>query len=121
MPGSGSFIRPSPSITYGQSFLRALISKYVELPRPSGRKETIILGSSNGIIEVEAVGLDKVRDKLAKLEYLRGISLDTEDVAYPNPPGEIRKTCRSKSKKLLSPYGYESAILPRCTQPRYFG
>ncbi|KAH8117073.1 RNI-like protein [Phellopilus nigrolimitatus] len=95
VPGSGSFIRPSPSITYGQSFLRALISKYVELPRPSGRKETVILGSSNGIIEVEAVGLDKVRDKLAKLEYLRGISLDTEDVAYPDPPGEIRKTCRN--------------------------
>ncbi|EJD02198.1 RNI-like protein [Fomitiporia mediterranea MF3/22] len=92
-PGSGSFIRPSPSISYGQTFLRALISKYVELPHTTGQKETVILGSSNGAIEVEAIGLDKVRGKLARLERLREISLDTEDVAFADPSGDIRKTC----------------------------
>ncbi|KAI5119941.1 hypothetical protein M0805_002130 [Coniferiporia weirii] len=95
VPGSGSFIRPSPSISYGQSFLRALMSKYVELPHTFGQRETVILGSSNGTIEVEAVGLDKVRSKLAKLERLREISLDADDVAWADPPGETAKTCPS--------------------------
>ncbi|KAL5511371.1 hypothetical protein ACEPAH_4587 [Sanghuangporus vaninii] len=93
VPGSGSFIRPSSAISYGQSFLSALVSKYVELPRSSGQKETVILGSSSGAIEVEAIGLDKVRGKLARLEHLREISLDAEEVAYADSPGEIMRTC----------------------------
>lgn len=58
-------------------------------------KETVILGSSNGVIEVEAVGLNKVRGKLARLESLREISLDSEDVALVDPPGKINFTCPS--------------------------
>lgn len=58
-------------------------------------KETVILGSSNGVIEVEAVGLNKVRGKLARLESLREISLDSEDVALADPPGKINFTCPS--------------------------
>jgi hypothetical protein len=51
------------------------------------------LGSSKGAIEVEAVGLDKIRGKFAKLQTLREVSLDGENVAASDPPGEIRKTC----------------------------
>ncbi|THH06709.1 hypothetical protein EW145_g3896 [Phellinidium pouzarii] len=91
--GTGSFIRPSPSISYGQSFLHALISKYVDLPHTTGHKETVILGSSNGAIEVEAVGLDKVRAKLARFERLREISLDVDEVAWADPLGDIKKAC----------------------------
>lgn len=59
-------------------------------------KEMIVLGSSNGAIEVEAVGFDKVRSKLANLERLREISLISENVAWVDPPGRIRETCPSK-------------------------
>ena len=99
VPGSGSFIRSTPSVSYGQSFLQALISKYVDpfhSSGASGNKETIVLGSSNGAIEVEAVGFDKVRSKLSNLERLREISLISEDVAWVDSPGKIRETCPSK-------------------------
>ncbi|CCM04714.1 uncharacterized protein FIBRA_06901 [Fibroporia radiculosa] len=93
VPGAGSFIRQSPAITYGQSFLTSLISKYIELPRGSTAVEKVILGSSNGAIEVEAVGLDRIRGNLAQLERLREISLDGENVATADPPGTITNTC----------------------------
>lgn len=100
--GSGSFIRPSSSITCGQSFLSALLSKYVEVRHGSEQKETVVLGSSNGSIEVEAVGLDKIRGKLAKLERLREVSLDTDNVAFADPTGSIRNTCPSEQCALNS-------------------
>lgn len=58
------------------------------------------MGSSNGTIEVEAVGLDKVRGKFANLQKLREISLDNELVAEGNLTGQINKTC--PSERLLS-------------------
>lgn len=67
----------------------------------SGERETVILGSSNGSIEVEAIGLDKVRGKLSRLDHLRAVSLGSESVAFPDPPGEIKKTCPSKSDSRL--------------------
>jgi tubulin-specific chaperone E len=100
IPGSGSFIRLTLSVCFGQSFLQALISKYVDESQSTKSKETITLGSSNGAIEVEAVGLDKVRGKLSRLERLRGISLDSENVAFPDPPGEIMKTCPSERETI---------------------
>lgn len=53
------------------------------------------LGSSNGAIEVEAVGLDRVRSKLAKLEKLREVSLDGEEIARSDPPETMRSVCPS--------------------------
>lgn len=95
---AGSFIRPTPSISYGTSFLKALYSKYVELPHGSESQEKVLLGSSNGAIEVEAVDLDKIRGKFAHLDRLREVSLDNENVSrYDEPPGTIRATCPSKS------------------------
>ena len=70
--------------------------EFSQISGVSGKKEMIVLGSSNGAIEVEAVGFDKVRSKLAKLERLREISLTSEDVAWTDQPGRIRETCPSK-------------------------
>lgn len=94
MPNSGSFIRPSASITLGRSFLQALSSKYVEIPLETSN-EKVVLGSSNGSIEVEAVGMNKVRSKLSRLERLREVSLDKENVARGDEPGHIRHRCPS--------------------------
>ncbi|KZT69805.1 RNI-like protein [Daedalea quercina L-15889] len=92
VPNAGSFIRPSSNISYGHSFLEALASKYIDVPHGSGL-EKVVLGSSNGTIEVEAVGLDRIRGKLAHLERLREVSLDGEGVASADPPGAIAKAC----------------------------
>ena len=95
VPGSASFVRQTPSVKYGTTFIRALLSKYVEdIHGPQGQ-EFVVLGSSNGVIEVEAVNLDKIRKKLSLVESLREVSLDGEDVACADSPGEIGKTCPS--------------------------
>ena len=77
----------------------ALYEKYVEVPHAQDQKETVILGSSNGIIEVEAVGLDKVRRKLSKLERLRQVSLDGMDIAHADPSGTLASICSSQCRK----------------------
>lgn len=96
MPGSGSFIRPTANISYGVSFLAALTEKYIEIPRNSAGKEIVTLGSSKGAIEVEAVGLDKIRARLSRLDTLREVSLDNRDVSVADAPGTIGKTCPGK-------------------------
>ncbi|KAF5380808.1 hypothetical protein D9615_004115 [Tricholomella constricta] len=95
VPNSGSFIRPSANISYGQSFLQAMSSKYIETPHGSGSQEKVVLGSSQGTIIVEAVRLDKVRGKLADLGRLREVSLDDQYVARCDAAGTIRETCPS--------------------------
>ncbi|KAH9180398.1 hypothetical protein EDB89DRAFT_2238261 [Lactarius sanguifluus] len=91
--GAGSFIRPLPSLQYGKTFLEALTGKYIEQLHGSDTQETVILGSSNGAIRVEAVNLDKIRGKFASLESLQEVSLDKENVFGPDAPGETRKRC----------------------------
>lgn len=84
--------------------MHALVNKYVEqLPTQAldatGKAqpvETVILGSSNGAIVVEAPSLDRIRQKLGKLENLRHASLDGEEVSSAGEPGEIRQRCPSK-------------------------
>jgi hypothetical protein len=62
----------------------------------SSPAEHFILGSSEGRIEVEAPGLDKVRRKVANVERLREISLDGEGVASAhNDDAATWKLCRS--------------------------
>ncbi|TFK76354.1 hypothetical protein BDN72DRAFT_830912 [Pluteus cervinus] len=95
IPNAGSFIRPSANVTYGQTFVDAMTSKYIEEPHGSGSPEKVVLGSSDGAIEVEAVDLDKVRRKLAALERLREVSLDNESVAKADLPGTVSRTCPS--------------------------
>ena len=93
VPNSGTFIRPTATLFYGISFLSALSSKYIEVPHGSDVQEKVILGSSGGAIEVEAVGLDRIRGNLARLERLREVSLDNEFVSKADPPGQIARTC----------------------------
>ncbi|KAK0496897.1 hypothetical protein EDD18DRAFT_1073528 [Armillaria luteobubalina] len=93
IPNSGSFIRPSSNVSYGRSFLEALQSKYIELPHGSESTEKVILGSSRGAIEIEAVNLDKIRQKFSNLGRLREISLDNELVCKGDEPGAIKETC----------------------------
>ena len=45
---------------------------------------------------VEAVRLDKIRGKLASLERLREVSLDSEKPARADPIGAIRNACPSE-------------------------
>ncbi|KAJ7578440.1 outer arm dynein light chain 1 [Mycena floridula] len=93
IPNSGSFIRPTAvGISYGSEFLEALFGKYIENPHGSQSQETVLLGSSHGNIQVEAVRLDKIRTKFANLDRLREISLDNELVARSSEPGSIRRT-----------------------------
>ncbi|EMD38216.1 hypothetical protein CERSUDRAFT_113365 [Gelatoporia subvermispora B] len=92
VPNSGSFIRPSSSVSYGTTFMTALTSKYIESVH-GGAMEKVILGSSGGAIEVEAVGLDKIRNKLSRLERLREVSLDNEGVSSADEPGVVQRTC----------------------------
>lgn len=80
---------------YGKTFLGALTGKYIEQLHGSHTQETVILGSSNGAIQVEAVNLDKIRGKFANLERLQEVSLDKENVSGADAPGEIRKKCPS--------------------------
>jgi hypothetical protein len=91
-PNSGSFIRPSASVNYGTSFLRALTAKYNDsAPDPEER-----ISSRSSKIRIEVVGLDKVRVKLSNLEQLREVGLDGEDVATCDHRGEIRRLCPSE-------------------------
>jgi len=94
VPGAGSFIRFSQNIYFGNSFLEALKSKYIEPFHGIRSQEVIILGSSQGAVQVEAVNLDKVRNKLARLSSLREVSL--EGVAKVDPQGMIGTTCPSE-------------------------
>ncbi|KAL4067794.1 hypothetical protein J3A83DRAFT_4096673 [Scleroderma citrinum] len=93
VPNAGSFIRPSKSLCFGVSFLTALSAKYVEKMHDTPTQEKIILGSSKGAIAVEAVGFDKVRNRLRALDRLREVSLDNEKIACGDDLGEIGRTC----------------------------
>jgi tubulin-specific chaperone E len=94
-PSSGSFVRPGPAICWGRSFIDAFRDKYQEPLHGSQSPETVVLGSSNGTVVVEAVNLDKVRRKLADFTRLRQISLDDALVEFAGPPGEISSTIPS--------------------------
>lgn len=96
IPNAGSFIRPSAPLSFGRSFLTALTMKYVEAEHGSDTLEKVVLGSSKGTIEVEAVGLDKIRRNLGNLGRLREVSLDYELVATGDAKSDILATCPSE-------------------------
>ena len=75
-------------------------------------QEFVVLGSSNGIIQVEAVNLDKIRKKLSLVENLREVSLDGENVAFADSPGEIGKTCPSSFSQTSVLFGCRIYALP---------
>jgi tubulin-specific chaperone E len=65
------------------------------VPHNSSTPETVVLGSSNGAIQVEAVNLDKIRSSLARLDRISEVSLNKEYVAFADQSGKIQKTCPS--------------------------
>lgn len=87
----------------GVSFLQALSEKYIEQLHGEETQETVVLGSSLGAIQVEIVGLDKVRTKLSRLERLKLASLDGTLVAHPDAKGKIKDTCPSACSHDPSP------------------
>ena len=72
-----------------------MTSKYVEALHGSATQETVVLGSSQRTIEVEAVSLDKIRQKFARLDQLREISLEHASVVKGDEPGRIFESCPS--------------------------
>jgi hypothetical protein len=80
-----------------------LTSKYVEALHGSDTQETVVLGSSQGTIEVEAVSLDKIRQKFARLDQLREISLEHANVVKGDELGRILKTCPSMLSIHITP------------------
>ena len=118
LPNSASFIRPTAhGISYGTSFLNALFSRYIEIPHGAETQETVLLGSSNGAIEVEAVGLDKIRGKFSNLERLREVSLENQLVSRADDTGSIRKICPSRVKLICTTI---FLTFPRHTWAGYF-
>lgn len=78
--------------------LEALYEKYTDrsqVPKdavsnePLEQPEMITLGSSNGAIQVEAVDLAKVRRKFARLDRLKEVGLEEEDIATLTAPHHL--------------------------------
>ena len=80
-----------------------MTSKYVEALHGSDTQETVVLGSSQGTIEVEAVSLDKIRQKFARLDQLREISLEHANVVKGDEPGRILQSCPSMLSTHITP------------------
>ncbi|KAG8800092.1 hypothetical protein FRC16_003748 [Serendipita sp. 398] len=93
-PTGASFLRPSaPSLHFGRTFIAALREKYLEDLHATSTKEAIVLGSSDGAIEVEAVDMNKVRNKFAQLEKLKEVGLENYMISKAGPAGEIKAIC----------------------------
>ncbi|EJD53136.1 RNI-like protein [Auricularia subglabra TFB-10046 SS5] len=91
IPNAGSFIRETAALNRGRAFLEAFYDKYLDEPLlPAGGIEKVTLGSSNGVIEVEAVNLNKIRSKLSNFARLREVSLDGQAVAKAGRPEDLR-------------------------------
>jgi hypothetical protein len=91
VPHSGSFIRPSASISTGVPFLAALRSKY--LANSDAERYATDFGR-----EIEVVGLDKVRERMRDLANLGVVGLEGECVcgAGEKHADEIAFVCPSK-------------------------
>jgi hypothetical protein len=85
VPGGGSFIKYSPEtssvaplLEAGPSFVDVINERYAHADSKgfTGEMETVVLGSSNGNIIVEAPRLDKIRQKLTNLENLKEAALE---------------------------------------------
>lgn len=80
----------------GRSFVSALREKYIEVKHDGQAIESITLGSSDGAIEVEAVNMNKVRNKFARLDILKEVGLENYMIGIAGNNGEISQTCPSK-------------------------
>ncbi|KAK9717860.1 hypothetical protein K7432_005907, partial [Basidiobolus ranarum] len=101
VPHSASFIRPSPKIKFGGTFLKALQHKYVQpSSTPTGNSDLSqdtykIQFGANPKIEVEAVGFEKVHKRQSNLEKLLEVGLDDYEISSAGIPGEIKAAAPS--------------------------
>jgi dynactin complex subunit len=96
-PTGASFLRSSaPSLVRGRTFIAALRDKYIEEKHDESGIESITLGSSDGAIAVEAVNMNKVRNKFARLDTLKEVGLENYMISRAGSPGEISQTSPSK-------------------------
>ncbi|KAG9307361.1 hypothetical protein G9A89_017190 [Geosiphon pyriformis] len=104
VPNSGSFIRFSSKINIGQSFLSALIQKYVgdedetsnyqkNSPYDAQKDLESMYWAGNTKIEVEALGWEKIRQKQRHLDRLFEVGLSFEQISNAGVPGEIAAVC----------------------------
>ena len=95
-PTGASFLRSNAqALKLGRTFVEALRDKYIEEAHDDSTMERIILGSSDGVIEVEAVNMNKVRGKFARLDTLKEVGMEGYLIKNAGPPGEIATTCPS--------------------------
>jgi tubulin-specific chaperone E len=89
-PTGASFLRSNAqALKLGRTFIEALRDKYIERAHDDSTMERITLGSSDGAIEVEAVNMNKVRGKFARLDTLKEVGLEGYFIKNAGPPGEI--------------------------------
>ena len=95
-PTGASFLRSDAhSLKLGRTFVEALRDKYIEENHDDSSVERIVLGSSDGTIEVEAINMNKVRGKFARLDSLKEVGMEGYLIKNAGLPGEIAATCPS--------------------------
>ncbi|KAI9144143.1 hypothetical protein BKA69DRAFT_1054885 [Paraphysoderma sedebokerense] len=108
-PTSGSFIRPSPKIIFGTSFLSALHTKYTQNNEPqdtttlesinqkekdtkNGLDKGQMYWAGNRNILVETYGFEKITKKQSNLDKLVEVSLVNFDICQADPETDIEAT-----------------------------
>lgn len=108
--GAGAFMRFRPSVLVrGKTFVQAVEERYGMInPEVHGsqrssadttrttRSDRVTLGSSQGVIVVEAPGLDAVRRKVGRLERLREMGLEGEWICSVGGDEVTRRLLRER-------------------------
>lgn len=112
--GAGAFVRYRPGVLLrGKSFVQAVEERYgminpeVHPPQRSTadttRSDKVTLGSSGGVIVVEAPGLDAVQRKVGRLERLREMGLEGEWICSVGGEEMTRRLLRERLKGASTP------------------
>lgn len=102
--GAGAFIKagPKPIFEQGKTFLQAVADRYGALNPEVGAissssvDESILLGSSNSSIKVEAPNIQDVQKRVGRLEKLREMGLEGEWVNGVGGDEEMRRKVRER-------------------------
>jgi hypothetical protein len=108
---AGAFVRYKPGVLVrGKTFVQAVEERYgmihpeVQPPQRSSsspdptRGDRVTLGSSGGVIVVQAPGLDAVQRKVGRLERLREMGLEGEWICSVGGDESTRRLLRERLK-----------------------